>query len=243
MKIINVLAIFGALLLTACGEETATTKSASAHQNKTETEGKMCGNSGMVCKADSECITTSAGQSFCALLPVPAVVVLVDSTIGGRCISNAAPDPFPGVSIGTVEIKGLGYTPKGFGKLVSDTAGFEVAEPRGFAPNGQKFEGDICTDAYNLGCDGVAVFEVLDENGEVLGLREGDSVVVQTRGSETCGEEFGDGIKMMACFDPEAVRQGDMSSCGKPRKMERLNKGQFGADHFGKTIQYVPPPQ
>lgn len=240
MRRMDVLLYLMAILLTACGDDATSTPAAANEDIKAGASAEQCGNSGQVCQADSECITTSAGQSFCALLPVPAVVALVDSSIGGRCLGNNTADLFPGVSIGSVQIMGLGFTPKGYGKLVWNQAGTAVAEQRGFAPNGQKFKGDICTEAYNLGCDGTAIFEVLGANGETLGMREGDSVIVQTRGAENCGEEFGDGIKMMLCFDPEAAKQGDLASCQKPRKMDRVNKEQFGEDHFGKTIQYVP---
>ncbi len=70
MKSIYLLAILGALLLTACGEETATTETASRDQTKPETGGEMCGDSGSIFDSASECIATSAGTSICALLRV-----------------------------------------------------------------------------------------------------------------------------------------------------------------------------
>jgi hypothetical protein len=130
----------------------------------------------------------------------------------------------------------ISYSPS---RLVWDKAGYEVAANRGTVPDGVQFTGDICTDAYNLGCDGMAVFDIVDESGTVLKLREGDHLVVQTRGKETCGEEFADDVEGMICLHPAAAAAGDLNSCTWPLPLDPLNKSLYGPDRFGGTLGTV----
>jgi len=129
----------------------------------------------------------------------------------------------------------------GRGKLVWDKVGYEAASNRGQPPDGTEFTGDVCSDAFNLGCDGQAVFEIVDDQGTVQSLREGQSLIVQTRGKESCSEEFADGIEAAVCSDPVAAGSGDLSSCIWDIPISSLNKDQYGIDRFGGTILNFTP--
>jgi hypothetical protein len=201
-----------------------------------------CGQGGSSCPDGLECASYSGGREMCVLIAKPAVVLLKDATLGGSCLMHTDKDGFPGVSMGSVRLLAMDrVTVVGHGRLIWDKAGYEVASNRGEPPGGTEFTGDICTDAYNLGCDGQAIFEIVDEQGKVQNLREGQSLIVQTRGKKNCGEEFADGIEAAVCSDPVAAASGDLSSCSWDISMSPLNEDQYGIDRFGGTILIFTP--
>lgn len=151
-------------------------------------------------------------------------------------------DPFPGISVGSIEILAMDRTTViGRGRMVWDEVGYEAASDRGQPPDGKEFSGDICTDSYNLGCDGMVIIEIVDESGAVQNIREGQSLIVQARGKDSCGEEFADGIEAAVCSDPAAAVSGDLSSCAWDIPISRLNKDHYGPDRFGGTITKFTP--
>ena len=175
------------ILLAACGNDTASNGDSIAKIfNDAVIEGvggdtseAQCGQGGSFCPDGFECASYSGGREMCVLIAQPAVVLLKDATRGG-CLMHSDKDQFPGVSVGSVEIFAMDRTTLiGRGRMVWDKAGYEVASDRGQPPDGTEFTGDICTDAYNLGCDGLAVLEIVDENGKVQNLREGQNLIVQ----------------------------------------------------------------
>ena len=112
----------------------------------------------------------------------------------------------------------------------------------GRLPMAQNFTGDICTDAYNLGCEGLAVFR--DRGRQRHSAKtcvKGQSLLVQARGKDTCGEEYADGIDAAVCSDPAAARNGDLTNCTWDISMSQLNREQFGPDRFGGTITKFDP--
>jgi hypothetical protein len=191
------------ILLTACGDDPASNSDSVAKTfNEALINGiggdataAQCGQGGSSCPDGFECASFSGDREMCVLIGKPAVVLLKDATLGGGCLMHSDKDRFPGVSVGSIEILAMDRTTViGHGRMVWDKAGYEVARDRGQPADGTKFTSDICTDSYNLGCDGLAIFEIVDEKGAVQDLREGQSLLVQARGKESCGEEFADGI-------------------------------------------------
>ncbi len=243
------------IVLTACGEDSASNGESIAKAFSDaviegvggEQTAAQCGQGGTSCPDGFECASFSGDREMCVLLGKPAVVLLKDATPGGGCLAqsdtdHSDTDHFPGISVGSIEILAMDRsTLIGRGKLVWSKVGFEAAENRGQAPDGSEFTGDICTDAYNLGCDGLAVFEIVNESGAVQNLREGQNLIVQARGKESCGEEFADGIEAALCSDPVAAGSGDLSSCTWDITMSLLNKDQYGPDRFGGTISRFAP--
>jgi hypothetical protein len=238
------------IVLAACGDDPASNSDSIAKVfNDAVIEGvggdasaAQCGQGGSSCPDGFECASYSGGREMCVLIGKPAVVLLKDATRSGGCLTHSDKDLFPGVSVGSIVILAMDRTTViGHGRLVWDKAGYEAASDRGQPPDGTTFTGDVCTDAYNLGCDGLAVFKIVDESGDVQNLREGQTLIVQARGKDTCGEEFADGVAAAVCSDPAAASSGDLSSCAWDIPISRLNKDHYGPDRFGGTITKFTP--
>jgi hypothetical protein len=238
------------IVLTACGDDPASNSDSIAKVfSDAVIEGAggdataaQCGQGGSSCPDGFECASYSGGREMCVLIAKPAVVLLKDATRGGGCLMHSDKDPFPGISVGSIEILAMDRTTViGRGKMVWDKVGYEAASDRGQPADGTEFSGNICTDSYNLGCDGMVIFEIVDESGAVQNLREGQSLIVQARGKDSCGEEFADGIEAAVCSDPAAAVSGDLSSCTWDIPMTPLNKDQYGPDRFGGTIATFTP--
>ncbi len=248
MKALSFFLLLGVLCLSACGDEAATGPSSGAkNQDQAaqpaaaeESSDQACGQGGAACPAGLECVTFRKDQEMCVPEAIQAVVLVKDATMGGSCLMATAKDSLPGISIASVEVLKMDRSLAGRGRLAWDKEGFEVAASHGPMPDGTVFTGDVCTDSYNLGCDGTAVFEIVDDSGAVLMLREGQHLVVRTRGKESCGEEFTDGVDALVCLDPGAAVSGDLDSCTWPVPLESLDAGQFGPDHFGGTLGTAP---
>ncbi|HHH44563.1 MAG TPA: hypothetical protein ENK49_10535 [Gammaproteobacteria bacterium] len=129
----------------------------------------------------------------------------------------------------------------GYGKLVWDKTGKETAANRGHPPDGREYSDDICANGYNLGCGGQVVLEIVGRNGEVQNLREGQSLIVQTRQKDNCGEEFSDKLTAFVCSDPAAAGQGDLSSCTWEMPLTPLGRNLYGPDRVGGTITSFRP--
>jgi hypothetical protein len=199
-----------------------------------------CGKGGNDCPDGLECVTFQGGMQACGPESVAAVVLIKDGTLGGRCLAPGATDPYPGASIVSVQMLGNDGNTLGIGRLVWEQAGFEVAAERGTPPKGLEFSGDACTDFFNLGCDGQAVFEIVGADGEVQRLREGQIVVAHLRGQETCDEEVADEIESAICNDPAAAASGNLESCTFKVRMVEARSDLYGPDRLGGTIQYLP---
>lgn len=198
-----------------------------------------CGKGGTDCPAGLECVTFRGEEEACAPMAVKAAVLIKDTTLGGACAFASPADTYPGASIAAVHIVGNDGDVKGFGRLAWEQAGFEVAEQRGTPPDGTAFNGDACSEFYNIGCDGQAVFEIVDPAGEIQKLREGEMVIVHLRGPESCEEEVADEVEAAICTDPAAAAGGDLSSCTLRVRMVKAPGDVHGPDRLGGTIQYL----
>ena len=173
---------------------------------------------------------------------IEAVVLIKDATLDGRCAFSDPADTWPGASIASVKVLGVDGNVKGHGRMLWDQAGFEVAAERGTPPDGSEFAGDACTDAYNLGCDGQTVFELVGGDGRVQKIREGDKVIVHIRGRQACGEEVVDEIEGAICHDPAAAASGRLESCTSKVRMIEARSDDYGPDRVGGTITYLATP-
>lgn len=171
-----------------------------------------------------------------------AVVLLKDATLDGRCAFSDPADTWPGASIASVQLFDVDGALKGHGRMLWDQAGFEVATERGTPPDGNKFAGNSCTDAYNLGCDGQAVFELVGGDGQVQKIRSGDLVIVHIRGRQTCGEEVADEVEGAICHDPAAAASGRLESCTSKVRMIEARSDVYGPDRISGTINYLVTP-
>jgi hypothetical protein len=197
-----------------------------------------CADGGAVCPVGLECLTGQSGNRLCWRPAAPGVVLIEDATLGGRCSFPNQADNYPGASIASLQIIGVDGNTNGYGRMVWDQAGFEVAAERGSPPDGPNFGGDVCTDAYNIGCDGQAVFEIIDDDGEARKLREGEMVVVHLRGQDACGEEVADEVAAAICNEPEAAASGDLESCTFRSRMVETRSDLYGPDRYGGTINH-----
>ena len=246
------LMLTAALLLSACGEDSEQSAESNAptpqHQAEQVVEEPAvtgaasgeCGKGGTECPAGLECVTFRGGMQSCGPEAVEAVVMIKDGTLGGGCISPNPADPLPGASLASIHVVGNDGEVAGYGRLLWDQPGFEVAAERGTPPDGSGAVEDACANYYNLGCDGQAVFEIVDEDGEVQKLREGQLIVAHLRGQEACGEEVADEIVGAVCNDPAAAASGDLSSCTFKVRMIDAREDTYGPDRVGGTIQYLP---
>lgn len=201
-----------------------------------------CGKGGTVCPEGLECLTRRGGERACGPMAVEASVLIKDATLDGRCAFEAPDDTWPGASIASVQVIGVDGSVKGHGRLEWQQAGYEVAADRGTPPDGSAFSGDACTDAYNLGCDGQAVFEIVDDGGAIQKLREGEEIVVHLRGQDACGEEVADELAGTICNDPAAAASGNLESCTFRVRMIEARSDMYGPDRMGGTIQGLSAP-
>jgi hypothetical protein len=244
-------ALIGAGLLAGCGKDSdkegqdkttgseATTTPAAAAQ--VEPGSSECGKGGNQCPAGLECLTWQDGHQACGPLAVPAVVLIKDGTLGGSCLQHTDKDLYPGASIASVEMIGVDGKRKGYGRLAWDKAGFETAADRGTPPDGKAPPADACTGSYNLGCDGQAVFEIIDDGGAVRPLREGEKLIAHLRGEKTCGEITADEIEAAICTDPAAATSGNLSSCTSKVRIVEANSDLYGPDRVGGTLRTLSP--
>lgn len=200
-----------------------------------------CGKGGTECPDGLECLTWRNSEQACGPKSGPGTVLINDATLGGGCLSPNPADPLPGASIASVQVIGVDGNVKGHGRMLWDQPGYEVAAERGTPPDGTEFTGDACTDFYNLGCDGQAIFEIVNEAGEVQNLREGQMVIVHMRGQETCGEEVADGLEAAVCNDPAATAEGNLESCSIKVRMVEARSDMYGPDRMGGTINFFEP--
>lgn len=210
-------------------------------ESETEPASGKCGKGGTECPDGLECLTWRNGQQACGPMSGPGTVLVKDATLGGGCLSPNPADPLPGASIASVQLIGVDGNVRGYGRMLWDQAGYEVAAERGTPPDGTEFTGDACTEYYNLGCDGQAVFEIVNDAGEVQELREGQTVVVHVRSQKTCGEEVADGQEAAVCNDAAATAQGNLESCSVKVRLVDLVSDLYGPDRVGGTIQYFSP--
>ena len=246
-----VCALIGAGVLAGCGkdgdtqgadkatESEAAITSAPGATMQGEPGSSECGKGGNQCPAGLECLTWQDGHQACGPLAVPAVVLIKDGTLGGSCLQHTDKDLYPGASIASVEMIGVDGKRKGYGRLAWDKAGFETAADRGTPPDGKAPPADACTDSYNLGCDGQAVFEIVDDGGAVQALREGDNLIAHLRGEKTCGEITADEIEAAICTDPAAATRGDLSSCTSKVRIVEANSDLYGPDRVGGTVTVI----
>jgi hypothetical protein len=238
--------------MTACGKDgdqesaqTAATadeaRSAPAVRSQSDSNASSaeCGKGGTECPAGLECVTWRGDQQACGPASVESSVLITDGTLGGSCTFANPADTLPGASIATVHVVGNDGEVLGYGRMLWDEAGFEVAAERGTPPDGTPGSGDACANSYNIGCDGKAVFEIIDEGGAVQKLREGQMVIVHLRGQEACGEEVADEVEAAICNDPAAAASGDLSSCTFKVRMIEAPSDMYGLDRVGGTIQYI----
>jgi hypothetical protein len=195
-----------------------------------------CGQGGTDCPMGLECVTWYGGVQACGPVAVEGLVLITDATLGGSCLVENDIDKVPGASIASVHVVDTDGSVLGWGRMVWDEPGFAVAEERGDQPDGTPFTGDACTTAYNLGCDGKAAFEIIDESGQPQKLREGQNLFVHIRGAETCGDPVEDGIEAIICTDPSAARGGNLDSCSWRVRTVELPEGEYGPDRFGGTL-------
>lgn len=246
-----VCALIGATLLAGCGKEKgaegqekpteseAATAPAAGAARRAEPGSDECGKGGNQCPAGLECLTWQDGHQACGPKAVEASVLIKDGTLGGRCAFSVPTDTYPGASIASVQVIGVDGKVKGYGRMTWDQAGFEVAAERGTPPDGSEFTGDACTDFYNLGCDGQAVFEIVDGAGKVQKLREGENLIVHLRGQKTCGEEVADEIEAVICNDPAAAVNGDLSGCTSKVRIVEARSDLYGPDRVGGTLTVI----
>lgn len=226
------------LLLVACGQDSNSTDEPSQPLAQSDETSGECGEGGTRCPDGLECVTWRDGSQACGPMSGPGTVLIKDATLGGGCLSPNPADPYPGASIASVSVIGVDGNVKGHGRHLWDEAGFEVAAERGAPPDGSEFTGDACTEFFNLGCDGQAIFEIVDEAGKVQKLREGQMVIVHMRGQETCGEEVADGLEAAVCNDPAATAQGNLESCTTNVRMIEARSDMYGPDRMGGTINF-----
>lgn len=235
------------LALAACAESdapSATGKSedsAARTVEQQESASGQCGEGGTECPDGSECLTWRNGAQACGPMSGPGTVLVKDATLGGGCLFPNTADPLPGASIASVQVIGVDGNVRGYGRMLWDQAGYEVAAERGTPPDGTEFTGDTCTDYFNLGCDGQAVFEIVNKAGEVQELREGQAVVVHMRGQERCGEEVANELEAAVCNDPAATAQGNLKSCSIKVRMVEARSDMYGPDRSSGTIQQFSP--
>lgn len=244
--------IFG-LMLAACGggcepgtgEGAQSTPTGTAGGEKADTRSerfepasRRCAEGGTACPAGLECVTWRGGNRACGPMAAPGVVLIRDATLGGRCISSTQVDSHPGASIASLQIIGVDGNAKGRGRMLWDKAGFEVAAERGSPPDGAEFTGDACAEAYNIGCDGEAVFEIVDDGGEVQKLREGETVIVHLRGQDACGEEVAEQVTAAICNEPAAAAAGNLESCTFKVRMVEVQSDLYGPARHGGTIEF-----
>lgn len=222
-------------------QQQQTERTAAEGQPEAQSASSECGKGGTECPAGLECLTWRGGEQACGPMAVESSVLIKDGTLGGRCVFESPADDYPGASIASLHVVGVDGNVKGYGRLVWEQAGFEVAAERGTPPDGTEFDGDACTDAYNIGCDGQAVFEISGTGGDVQKLREGEMVIVHLRGQETCGEEVADEIEAAICTDPAAAAAGNLESCTSKVRMVAARSDMHGPDRMGGTINFFEP--
>ncbi len=257
LVVVSLHLLIAALLLTACGKDSEQSaegedRAAAAPQRPAGQAAEQpavigavsgeCGKGGTECPAGLECVSWRDGSQACGPESVEAVVLIKDATLGGGCLSPNPADPLPGASIASVHVVGNDGSVSGYGRLLWDQPGFEVAAGRGTPPDGSGAVEDACANYFNLGCDGQAVFEIVGDGGEVQKLREGQMIVAHLRGQETCGEEVADEVDGAVCNDPAAAAAGDLSSCTFKVRMVEAREDMYGPDRVGGTIQYLPQP-
>lgn len=237
--------LIAVLALAACGASEDSATRGVEHQaervSESESASGECGKGGTKCPDGLECLTWRNGEQACGPMAGPGTVLIRDTTLGGGCLSPNAADPVPGASIASVQVIGVDGNVRGYGRMLWDQAGYEVAAERGTPPDGTEFTGDACTDYYNLGCDGQAVFEIVNAAGEAQELREGQAVIVHMRGQETCGEEVANEVEAAVCNDPAATAQGNLQSCSIKVRMVEARSDMYGPDRTGGTIQHFSP--
>jgi hypothetical protein len=239
-----VLILAGGLVLSACGKDESTQPAANeaapaAALTRPGSSSDGCGQGGTACPTGLECLTWRDGHQDCGPLAVPAVVFIKDGTLGGSCGFHTDKDLYPGASLASVEMIGVDGKRKGYGRLAWDKPGFETAAERGTPPDGKEPPADACTGSYNLGCDGQAVFEIVDDGGAVQKLREGEILIVHLRGQKTCGEITADDIEAAICTDPAAATKGDLASCRSRVRIIEARSDEYGPDRVGGTITYL----
>jgi hypothetical protein len=227
---------------TAEGEDATLPASQAGNASPAESVSTECGKGGSDCPAGLECLTWQGGRQACGPMAIDASVLIRDMTLGGRCAFPTPADSYPGTSLASVQIIGVDGKVKGFGRMLWDQSGFEVAAERGTPPNGSEFTGDACTESYNLGCDGQAVFEIIDGAGEAQKLREGEKLIVHLRGQKACGEEVADEIDATICNNPKATTSGDLSSCTSKVRVVEARSDVYGPDRVGGTLQNPESP-
>lgn len=235
------------LTLAACGpKDGPEPESAAANGNQDENsvldagdKSLDCGKGGTFCPSGLECVTWRGGTQACGPASVESLVLITDATLGGSCTFANPSDTLPGASIASVQVIGSDGEVKGHGRMVWDEAGFEVAAERGTPPDGTPGSGDACANSYNLGCDGKAVFEIVDNSGTVQKLRESEMIIVHMRDQETCGEEVADSVDARICNDPAAAAAGKLDSCTFKVRMVEAPSDMYGPDRVGGTIQYI----
>lgn len=228
------------LAFVACGKDDGTeTEKATDTAAVLDDAFAECGKGGTFCPTGLECVTWRDGTQACGPAAVESSVLITDATLGGSCTFANPADTLPGSSIASVQVIGSDGEVKGHGRMVWDEAGFEVATERGAPPDGTPGSGDACASSYNLGCDGKAVFEIVDESGSVQKLRESELVIVYMRGQETCGEEVADAVEARICNDPTAAAAGNLDSCTFKVGMVEASSDLYGPDRVGGTIQYI----
>lgn len=248
--------LIAVLALAACGDGDAPSATSESEDSaaravdqqaervaRTEAEvaSAECGEGGTECPVGFECLTWRNGEQACGPISGPGTVLVRDATLGGGCLSPDRADPLPGASIASVRVIGVDGNVRGYGRSLWEQAGYQVAAERGTPPDGAEFTGDACTDYFNLGCDGQAVFEIVNDAGEVQELREGQTVIVHMRGEETCGEDVADEVEAAVCNDPAATAQGDLQSCSIRVRMIEARSDVYGQDRMGGTINFFEP--
>lgn len=238
------------VLLCACGAETgnhdvdtqpdpeevqAAKEVAEAILSK-ESDPEECGQGGTACPAGLECVTWGDGSQACGPEAVEGLVLISDATLGGSCLMANDIDKLPGASIASVQVIDTDGSVLGWGRMVWDEAGYEVAADRGIPPDGTPFTGDACAASYNLGCEGKAAFEIIDDSGRPQNFRAGQNLFIHIRGAEICGDPVEDGIEAAICTDLAAVNSGALDSCDWRVRLIELPEEQYGPDRFGGTL-------
>lgn len=207
-------------LLAACGNNNAANNEEENSLNVFANNFDDCGESD-ACAEDEECVAYEAGEE-CAPIAREARLLITDTST-----DCATDDPFPGVSLLSIEALKRDGSPLGRGRVVADTPGDPIAADRGFEPDGSPFDGDACDAGFNLGCGGSAVVEIVDDTAEALMLREGQELRLQIRADVDCDGGAADSLFVTACTDPEAVVAGDSSSCSTAWRLENTAPGSF----------------
>jgi len=247
LKLKTLACLMFVLTLAACGPDGGSEPESAAAGAKQDEKSALntgdtsseCGKGGTFCPTGLECVTWRGGTQACGPASVESLVLITDATLGGSCTFANPADTLPGASIASVQVIGSDGEVKGHGRMVWDEAGFEVAAERGTPPDGTPGSGDACANSYNLGCDGKAAFEIVDESGIAQKLRESEMVIVHMRGQEACGEEVADAVEARICNDPAAVAAGNLDSCTFKVRMVEASSEIYGPDRVGGTIQYI----